>query len=113
MCVLCAIFDCSRESKEFIFTCYSVEIGWGNTVEVELTRESGNSFGVCIVGGTVKKKLLKKCKKECLKLTVWYFLFLCLLLSLENGKMRSGEYFERCKANIGHFYQKYCIVKSS
>lgn len=32
-----------------------LEIGWGKRVQVELTREPGTSFGVCIVGGTVCK----------------------------------------------------------
>lgn len=30
-----------------------LEIGWGKRVQVELNRELGASFGVCIVGGTV------------------------------------------------------------
>lgn len=30
-----------------------LEIGWGKKIQVELKREPGASFGVCIVGGTV------------------------------------------------------------
>lgn len=30
-----------------------LDIGWGKKIQVELKRELGASFGVCIVGGTV------------------------------------------------------------
>lgn len=57
-----------------------LEIGWGKRVQVELKRELGASFGVCIVGGTVTKSQI--IKNSCSYTSVTLSRHACILYSL-------------------------------